>query len=80
MKYPKIEICGADGKAMYITIDDYVFYIDNTTNEHIMDCWNKNEDCGVEHEICRQDNDYPCRDEKDFEDENDFEDEKDFEK
>ena len=37
--YPKIEICSPDGRAMYVTIDGYVFYIDNTTNEQIMDCW-----------------------------------------
>ena len=36
---PKIEICSPDGKAMYITMDGYVFYIDNTTNEQIMECW-----------------------------------------
>jgi len=37
--YPKIEICSPDGKAMYITIDGYVFYIDNTTDEQIIECW-----------------------------------------
>jgi len=39
MTYPKIEICSPDGRAMYITIDGNVFYIDNTTNEQIMECW-----------------------------------------
>ena len=39
MTYPKIEICADNGKAMYITIDGYTFYIDNTTNEQIMECW-----------------------------------------
>jgi len=39
MKYPKIEICSPDGRAMYITLDDYVFYVDNTTNEQIIECW-----------------------------------------
>ena len=39
MNYPTIEICSPDGKAMYITIDGYIFYIDNTTNEQIMECW-----------------------------------------
>jgi len=39
LKYPTIEICSPDGKAMYITIDGYIFYIDNTTNEQIMECW-----------------------------------------
>mgnify|MGYP001072474045 CR=1 FL=1 len=43
--YPKIEICSPDSKAMYITIDGYVFYIDNTTNEQIMECW---EDDGMD--------------------------------
>ena len=38
-KYPTIEICSPDGKAMYITIDGWIFYIDNTTNEQIMECW-----------------------------------------
>ena len=38
-KYPTIEICSPDGKAMYITIDGWMFYIDNTTNEQIMECW-----------------------------------------
>jgi hypothetical protein len=27
--------------SVYIEIDDYVFYIDNSTNEQIMDCWVK---------------------------------------
>ena len=40
MTHPTIEIIdGTNGKAMYITIDGYVFYIDNTTNEQIMECW-----------------------------------------
>ena len=40
MKHPIIEIVdGTNGRAMYITIDGYVFYIDNTTNEQIMECW-----------------------------------------
>ena len=38
-KYQTIEICSPDGKAMYITIDGWMFYIDNTTNEQIMECW-----------------------------------------
>ena len=37
--YPTIEICSPDGRAMYVTLDGYVFYIDNTTNEQIMECW-----------------------------------------
>jgi len=41
--YPKIEICSPDGRAMYVTIDGYVFYIDNTTNEQIMDCWKESD-------------------------------------
>ena len=41
MSYPKIEICSPDGKAMFITINDTVFYIDDTTDEQIMECWNK---------------------------------------
>ena len=40
-KNPTIEICSHDGKAMYIRIDDYTFYIDNTTDEQIMECWKK---------------------------------------
>lgn len=40
-EYPKIEICSE--KAMYITIDDHVYYIDNSTNEQIMECWKKDE-------------------------------------
>ena len=39
MSYPKIEICSPDGKAMYVTLDGYIFYIDNTSNEQIMECW-----------------------------------------
>ena len=39
--YPKIEICSP--QAMYITIDGYTFYIDNSTNEQIMEVWK--EDC-----------------------------------
>ena len=44
-KNPTIEICSTDGKAMRIKIDGYVFYIDNTTNEQIMECW---EDDGMD--------------------------------
>jgi len=39
-KHPTIEIVdGTNGRAMYITIDGYMFYIDNTTDEQIMECW-----------------------------------------
>ena len=39
-EHPKIEIVdGTNGRAMYITIDGYMFYIDNTTDEQIMECW-----------------------------------------
>ena len=43
-KYPKIEICGNDGDAMYITIKGTVFYIDNSTGENIMDCWEEEDE------------------------------------
>ena len=48
--YPKIEICSPDGRAMYVTIDGYVFYIDNSTNEQIMDCWKESRcvNCGYD--------------------------------
>ena len=40
MKNPTIEIIdGTNGRAMYIKIDGYTFYIDNTTDEQIMKCW-----------------------------------------
>jgi len=45
MKNPTIEICSPDGKAMRIKIDGFTFYIDNTTNEQIMECW---EDDGMD--------------------------------
>ena len=50
MAYPKIEICSPDGRAMYVTIDGYVFYIDNSTNEQIMDCWKESRcvNCGYD--------------------------------
>ena len=39
-KNPTIEIIdGTNGRAMYIEIDGYTFYIDNTTDEQIMKCW-----------------------------------------
>jgi len=39
-KNPTIEIIdGTNGRAMYIEIDGYTFYIDNTTDEQIMECW-----------------------------------------
>ena len=28
----------------YITIGDWTFYIDNSTDEQIMECWNKKEE------------------------------------
>ena len=38
--HPTIEIVdGTNGRAMYITIDGYMFYIDNTTDEQIIECW-----------------------------------------
>ena len=39
MKYIRIKVCSPDGRAMYIKIDGYTFYIDNTTDEQIMECW-----------------------------------------
>ena len=44
MAYPKIEICSPDGRAMYITIDNHVYYIDNTTDEHIIQHWEESKD------------------------------------
>ena len=35
--YPIIEFVAH--QALYVTIDGWVFYIDNTTNEQIMECW-----------------------------------------
>ena len=29
--------------SLYIEIDNYIFYIDNSTNEQIMNCWLKDE-------------------------------------
>ena len=46
-KNTTIEICSPDGKAMRIKIDGYVFYIDNTTNEQIMECWNNKDIDGL---------------------------------
>ena len=41
-KNPTREIIdGTNGRAMYIKIDGYTFYIDNTTDEQIMECWKK---------------------------------------
>lgn len=28
-----------DPQCMYITINDHVYYLDNTTGEHVMDHW-----------------------------------------
>ena len=48
MTRPTIEIIdGTNGRAMYIKIDGYTFYIDNTTNEQIMECWNNKEIDGL---------------------------------
>ena len=30
-------------QCVYIKIDDYTFYIDNSTDEQIMNCWHKND-------------------------------------
>jgi hypothetical protein len=36
-KKPKIDIRGAD--VLYVEIGDYVYYIDDSTNEQIMEKW-----------------------------------------
>ena len=36
----KIEKCS--DKSVYVTIDDWVFYIDNSTDEPIVDKWKEN--------------------------------------
>ncbi len=46
----KIEFCGENGDAMYITIGDTVFYVDNSTDEQIMECWNNNEEDLIKHD------------------------------
>ena len=38
-KKPKIDIRGAD--VLYVEIGDYVYYIDDSTNEQIMEKWKK---------------------------------------
>ena len=50
MTYPKIEIVSS--KSVYITIDGYLFYIDNSTNEQIMDCWKESTcvNCGYDYD------------------------------
>jgi hypothetical protein len=35
-------------KCLYITIKDWTIYIDNSTNEKIIDVWNKQKDITVE--------------------------------
>jgi len=39
-----MEIDVRSKNSAYITIGDWVFYIDNSTNEQIMECWNKKEE------------------------------------
>jgi len=34
---PKIDI--RSPHCLYVEMDDWIFYIDNSTNEQIMDCW-----------------------------------------
>ena len=40
-KRMKIEKCS--DKSVYVTIDDWVFYIDNSTDEQIIEKWKENE-------------------------------------
>ena len=30
--------------SLYVEMDGYMFYIDNSTNEQIMDCWKKDQE------------------------------------
>ena len=39
----KMKIDVRNKQCVYIKIDDYTFYIDNSTNEQIMNCWHKND-------------------------------------
>jgi len=40
-KIKGIEVDVRSKKSMYITIDNWVIYIDNSTNEKIIDTWQK---------------------------------------
>ena len=35
-------------KSLYVTIKDWTIYIDNSTNEKIIDVWNKEKDITVQ--------------------------------
>jgi hypothetical protein len=49
VKIKGIEIDVRSKHSLYITIGDWVYYIDDSTNEQIVDKWHKSEQFRIDH-------------------------------